>query len=152
MRRRSLAVLAALFAVVLSSGSVELSGLALLIIVTMILVGFSEELMFRGVAFRGALNEVSPGKAILISSALFSLLHHGRVFLCTDVGDLGDFLRRFGLEALLLRERSAAAVVDALERLQRDPTAIAAALQAAQGASAWATTNAGIAAVYAGEG
>jgi membrane protease YdiL (CAAX protease family) len=31
--------------------------------------------MFRGVAFRGALNEVSPGKAIVISSVLFSLLH-----------------------------------------------------------------------------
>jgi membrane protease YdiL (CAAX protease family) len=68
-------IMAALFAVVLSSGSVELSGLALLIIVTMILVGFSEELMFRGVVLRGGLCEVSTGQAILISAVLFSLLH-----------------------------------------------------------------------------
>ena len=68
-------IMAALFAVVLSSGSVEFSGLALLIIVTMILVGFSEELMFRGVVLRGGLSEVSTGQAILISAVLFSLLH-----------------------------------------------------------------------------
>jgi len=93
-----------------------------------------------------------PYREATQSGALFSLLHHGRVFLCTDVGDLGDFLRRFGLEALLLQERSADAVADALDRLRRDPAAIAAALQAAQDASAWSTTNAGIAAVYAGDG
>ena len=104
------------------------------------------QLLARNVVF------LLPYREATQSGALFSLLHHGCVFLCTDVGDLGDFLRRFGLEALLLRERSADAVVDALERLQRDPAAIAAALQAAQDASAWATTNAGIAAVYAGEG
>ncbi len=104
------------------------------------------QLLARNVVF------LLPYREATQSGALFSLLHHGRVFLCTDVGDLGDFLRRFGLEALLLRERSADAVGDALERLRRDPAAIAAALQAAQDASAWATTNAGIAAVYAGEG
>ena len=93
-----------------------------------------------------------PYREATQSGALFSLLHHGCVFFCTDVGDLGDFLRRFGLEALLLRERSADAVDEALARLRRDPAAIARALQAAQDASAWATTNAGIAAVYAGEG
>lgn len=95
---------------------------------------------------------VLPYRAATQSGAMFSLLHHGRVFLCTDVGDLGDFLRRFGLEALLLRERSAEAVADALERLRRDPAAIAAALQAAQDASAWSTTHAGVAAVYDGKG
>jgi len=93
-----------------------------------------------------------PYREATQSGALFSLLHHGCVFLCTDVGDLGDFLRRFGLEALLLRERSADAVDEALVRLRRDPAAIARALQAAQDASAWATTSAGIVAVYAGEG
>jgi membrane protease YdiL (CAAX protease family) len=41
----------------------------------MILVGFSEELMFRGVVLRGGLCEVSTGQAILISAVLFSLLH-----------------------------------------------------------------------------
>jgi pyruvate dehydrogenase complex dihydrolipoamide acetyltransferase long form len=41
----------------------------------MILVGFSEELMFRGVVLRAGLGEVSTGQAILISAVLFSLLH-----------------------------------------------------------------------------
>ena len=93
-----------------------------------------------------------PYREATQSGALFSLLHHGRVFLCSDVGDLGDFLRRFGLEALLLKERSADAVADALGRLARNREGVAAALQAAQDASAWRITHAGIAAVYAGEG
>ena len=93
-----------------------------------------------------------PYREATQSGAMFSLLHHGRVFLCSDVGDFGDFLRRFGLDALLLRERSADAVADALERLRRAPEAIAAALQAAQDASAWRTTHADVRAVYAGEG
>ena len=92
-----------------------------------------------------------PYRAATQSAALFSLLHHGRVFLATDVGDLGDFLRRSGLQALLLAEPTADAVADALARLRRDPAGIAAALQAAQDASAWSITNAGIAAIYAGK-
>lgn len=93
-----------------------------------------------------------PYREATQSGALFALLHHGCVFLCTDVGDLGDFLRRFGLEALLLERRSADAVCDALDRLRRDPAEIAAALQVAQDASAWSRTHAGIAAIYAGKG
>ena len=92
-----------------------------------------------------------PYREATQSGALFSLLHHGRVFLCTDVGDLGDFMRRFGLAALLLKERNADAVADALERLRGDEEGIARAFQAAQDGSAWALTTAGIAAVYAGE-
>jgi glycosyltransferase involved in cell wall biosynthesis len=92
-----------------------------------------------------------PYREATQSAALFSLLHHGRVFLATDVGDLGDFLHRFGLEALLLEKSTADAVADALERLRRDPDGMAAALQAAQDASAWSITNADIVAVYAGE-
>ena len=103
------------------------------------------QLLARNVVF------LLPYREATQSGAMFSLLHHGRVFFCSDVGDLGDFLRRFGLEALLLKERSAEAVAEALERLRRDPAGIAAALQAAQDASAWAITNAGIAAVYAGD-
>jgi membrane protease YdiL (CAAX protease family) len=68
-------LMAALFVALFRTGTIEFSGLALLVVVTTILVGFSEELMFRGVALRGALNEVSTGKAIVISSVLFSLLH-----------------------------------------------------------------------------
>jgi glycosyltransferase involved in cell wall biosynthesis len=102
-------------------------------------------LLARNVVF------VLPYREASQSGALFSLLHHGRVFLCSDVGDLGDFMRRFGLEALLLKDRSAEAVLECLERLRRDEAAIVRAFQAAQDASAWSLTTAGIAAVYAGE-
>ncbi|MEO5882354.1 MAG: glycosyltransferase [Caldimonas sp.] len=104
------------------------------------------QLLARNVVF------LLPYREATQSGAMFSLLHHGRIFFCTDVGDLGDFLRRYHLESLLLKERSADAVADALERLRREPALIAASLQAAQVGSAWAITNAGIAAVYAGEG
>ena len=67
-------IMAALFAA-LGSGTIMVSGLVLTVIVTMILVGFSEELMFRGIVLKGALSEVSVPKAILISAALFSSLH-----------------------------------------------------------------------------
>ena len=124
----------------------ELAGLGVKIVDAFLDVPALLSLLARNVVF------LLPYREATQSGALFSLLHHGRVFLCSDVGDLGDFLRRFGLEALLLHERSADAVVDALERLARDSAAIAAELQAAQDASAWTMTNAGIAAVYAGEG
>jgi uncharacterized protein len=68
-------VMAALFAAAFLTGTVGVSLLVLTVIVTMCLVGFSEELMFRGIVLKGALSEVSMGKAILISSALFSSLH-----------------------------------------------------------------------------
>ena len=124
----------------------DLAGLGVKIVDAFLDVPALLSLLARNVVF------LLPYREATQSGALFSLLHHGRVFLCSDVGDLGDFLRRFGLEALLLHERSADAVADALERLARDSAAIAAELQAAQDASAWTTTNAGIAAVYAGEG
>ncbi len=101
-------------------------------------------LLSRNVVF------ILPYREASQSGALFSLLHHGRIFMCADVGDLGDFMRRFGLEAMLLKERSADAVADCLERLRRDETRIVHAFQAAQDASGWTTTTAGIAAVYAG--
>ena len=68
-------LLAALFAALLRTGAVQPGGIALLVIVTTILVGFSEELMFRGIVLRAALRELGMGRAILISSAMFSLLH-----------------------------------------------------------------------------
>ncbi len=92
---------------------------------------------------------ILPYREATQSGALFSLLHHGRFFLCSDVGDLGDFMRRFGLEALLLKERSADAVADCLECLRVDEARLVRAFQAAQDASAWSKTTAGIAAVYA---
>jgi glycosyltransferase involved in cell wall biosynthesis len=100
------------------------------------------DLLSRNVVF------VLPYREASQSGALFSLLNHGRVFICADVGDLGDFMRRFGLQALLLRERSADAVMDCLDALRRDAPAIVAAFQAAQDASAWPATTAGIARIY----
>ncbi len=100
-------------------------------------------LLSRNVVF------ILPYREASQSGALFSLLNHGRVFICADVGDLGDFMRRFGLDALLLKERSAGAVADCLERLKHDEPAIVQAFQAAQDASAWSVTTAGIAAVFA---
>ncbi len=102
------------------------------------------QLLSRNVVF------ILPYREATQSGALFSLLHHGRVFICADVGDLGDFMRRFGLEALLMKARSADAVAACLERLAADEDGIARAFQAAQDASAWTRTTAGIAAVYAG--
>jgi len=102
------------------------------------------QLLSRPVVF------VLPYREASQSGAMFSLLHHGCVFIAADVGDLGDFMRRFGLEALLVRERTAAAVAECLARLARDEPAIRAAFQAAQDASGPTVTNAGIAAVYAG--
>ena len=102
------------------------------------------QLLSRNVVF------ILPYREATQSGALFSLLHHGRVFICADVGDLGDFMRRFGLEALLMKSRSADAVADCLEALASDQAAIVSAFQAAQDASAWTRTTAGTAAVYAG--
>jgi len=68
-------VMAALFAAAFSTGTPGIFGLVLLVIVTTCLVGFSEELMFRGIVLQGALRELGLAKAILLSSALFASLH-----------------------------------------------------------------------------
>ena len=51
-----------------------------LIVLTTLFVGFSEELMFRGILLRGALTKTSIMQAILISAGGFSLLHAVNVF------------------------------------------------------------------------
>lgn len=102
-----------------------------------------EALLARDVVF------VMPYRTATQSGAMYTLLAHGRVFVATDVGDLGAFLRGHGLEALLLDAPSEAAVVAALDRLAHDGPAIAAALQRAQDASAWQVTARDIGAVYA---
>ena len=58
-------------------------------------------------------------------------------------------MRRFGLEAMLLKGRSADAVADVLERLSRDRPAIVAAFQAAQDACTGLSAAAAIGRVYA---
>jgi glycosyltransferase involved in cell wall biosynthesis len=89
-----------------------------------------------------------PYRAASQSGALYTLVHHGCTVLSTDVGDLGDFMRRFGLDALLLDEATPAAVLRALDRLLADPPGWQAAWAAAQQGSAWAAGLAGAAAVY----
>ncbi|HEY9068148.1 MAG TPA: glycosyltransferase [Burkholderiaceae bacterium] len=71
------------------------------------------------------------------SGALYTLLNHGRYFICADVGDLGVFLRGHGLAGLLLRERSAAAVIECLDYLAANRAAVTGALRQAQQSLAW---------------
>ena len=71
------------------------------------------------------------------SGALYSLLNHGRLFICADVGDLGAFMRRFGLQGLLLKNRSAGAVVECLDYLQAHRAEVAEAFNHAQQALRW---------------
>ena len=47
-----------------------------------------------------------PYRAASQSGVLYTLLHHGCVFLAADVGDLGEFLRRHGLGDLLVGDFS----------------------------------------------
>ncbi|NUZ06992.1 glycosyltransferase [Piscinibacter koreensis] len=85
---------------------------------------------------------VLPYREASQSGALYTLLHHGCLFMCSDVGDLGDFMRRNGLESMLLADRSAAAVEACLARLAADPAAVLAAFAGAQAATAAAATAA----------
>ncbi len=78
-----------------------------------------------------------PYWAATQSAALFTLLHQGCWFVCSDVGDLGDFLRQHGLSELVLADRSPAAVFAALDRLAADPVGLARRLAAAQASRHW---------------
>lgn len=84
----SFAVLAALAVALFATGTASLSGPALVIIVTMILVGFSEELMFRGIALKGALSALSTTRAILLSAVLFAALHSVNVLALMPAEDM----------------------------------------------------------------
>jgi glycosyltransferase involved in cell wall biosynthesis len=99
-------------------------------------------LMAREVLF------VLPYRDASQSGALYTLLHQGCTFACSDAGDLGAFLRRFELQGLLLPERSAGAVLDALQHLRQHATAVAQALQEAQHLSTWDTALADADSVY----
>jgi hypothetical protein len=60
------------------------------------------------------------------------LLNHGRVFICSDVGDLGAFMRRYGLEGLLLKDRTAESVERCLAYLEANQAEVMAAFARAQ--------------------
>lgn len=83
------------------------------------------------------------------SGALYTLLQAGRLFACSDVGDLGAFMRRFALVGLLLRDRDAASVLACLDRLVAAPAAVGQAFAAAQCASTAEAIWPSAAAVYA---
>lgn len=89
-----------------------------------------------------------PYRAASQSGALYTLLHQGACVLCTDTGDLGDVMRRHGLDGLLLDEASPAAVLAALDRLQARPEAWRHAYAKAQRASGWDDALAAGAGVY----
>lgn len=78
-----------------------------------------------------------PYRSASQSAALYTLLHHGRFFIATDVGDLGDVLRRFGLEALILADRSVEAVARCMTWLDANLSYAAARLSDAQAELCW---------------
>lgn len=71
------------------------------------------------------------------SGVLYALLNHGRVFFCTDTGDLGAFMRRHGLEGLLLRDRTPEAVLACLDHLAAHGGEVRQKLAAAQASLRW---------------
>ncbi|WP_280154559.1 glycosyltransferase [Piscinibacter sp. XHJ-5] len=89
------------------------------------------QLLSRNVVF------LLPYRDASQSGALYALLNHGCRFICADAGDLGGFMRRFGLDGLLLRERSAAAVADCVAYLHSHDEEVMQSLQRAQQALRW---------------
>lgn len=75
---------------------------------------------------------VLPYRAASQSGAMYALLNHGRLFICSDVGDLGAFMRRYGLEGLLLADRAAESVERCLQYLDANREAVSAAFARAQ--------------------
>lgn len=116
-----------------------------------VLRGLREELSLLGVAVHdeyldeaSLLDLLSQDAVFLLpyqhasqSGALYSLLNHGRMFICSDTGDLGAFMRRHGLEGLLLRERTAQAVLDCLDHIEAHRDAVVQAFGEAQRAFEW---------------
>jgi glycosyltransferase involved in cell wall biosynthesis len=101
-----------------------------------------EALLARDVLF------VLPHRQASQSGALYTLLHHGCLCLCADSGDLGELLRQHGLQALLLRERSAAAVLACLDALRAHAGALMHGLARAQQQLGWDAALAEAEAVY----
>lgn len=120
----------------------ELVGLGVTVVDDYLDADALQALLARNVVF------VLPYRDASQSGALYTLLNHGALFLCTDVGDLGAFMRRFGLGALLLRARSADAVIACLATLRARPETVAALLDEAQRQSQWDSTLQGAAQAY----
>jgi len=98
--------------------------------------GYLDQLRLRELLAQDAVF-LLPYRQASQSGALYSLLNHGRFFICADVGDLGAFMRRFGLGGLLLKDRSAAAVLECLDHLEANRVSMALAFNRAQQALRW---------------
>jgi glycosyltransferase involved in cell wall biosynthesis len=98
--------------------------------------GFLDAAALRAL-FRRPVIFVMPYRRASQSGALYTLLHEGCRFLCSDTGDLGDMMRRHGLQGLLMHERSPDALLQALDRLQAEPSRWTAAFAAAQQTAGW---------------
>jgi hypothetical protein len=109
----------------------ELRGLGVKVVDNFLDTAALQTLLARKVVFALPYHQASQ------SGALYTLLHHGCVFVCSDTGDLGEFMRRCGLPQLLLRERSADAVLACLQALREQAPAVAQALQSAQQQLQW---------------
>jgi len=90
-----------------------------------------QQLFSRNVVF------VLPHASATQSGVLYTLLHAGCHFICSESGDLGEFMRRHGLAGLLLADRTPEAVLACLDRLADEPDRFAQAFSAAQAACTW---------------
>lgn len=69
------AMLVTFAAVLLRSEQASLSLTSLATVAAMIALGFSEELMFRGILLQAGRRWLGPGKAVLLSALLFTIMH-----------------------------------------------------------------------------
>ncbi len=81
-----------------------------------------------------------PYKSASQSGALYTLLHHGRLFMATDTGDLGAFLRRFGLEGLILEDTTVESVDQCMAWLKDNLPYAIARFTAAQSELSWSNS------------
>jgi len=71
------------------------------------------------------------------SGALYTLLHEGCFFFATDVGDLGDFLRKYRLEGMILKNRDVESVERCMMYLENNMQYVVDALKKAQVDHEW---------------
>jgi membrane protease YdiL (CAAX protease family) len=115
--RRMLAILwmPILYILAILAGAVAVglppAGAIAIVLLNTALVGVSEELMFRGILFRGAVERFAIWPAIIITSAIFGLVHtlNGFVtgqFLLSSVQALTAFMSGLFYLAVRIRTRS----------------------------------------------
>jgi len=81
-----------------------------------------------------------PYKSASQSGVLYTLLHHGRLFMATDTGDLGAFLRRFSLEGLILNDATVESVDQCIAWLKENLPYVITRFTAAQSELSWSNS------------